>query len=1465
MKKLSLFLALVFTLALLATACGNVATDPSAGTDDGAGHVHSYSAVYEFDECLHWQKCSGCSETTSPSNHQFDDGITTVYATETSPGEIVYSCIICEFSKIDVIPALGHSHSFSDSWSYDSTSHWHASNCGHDVTDSLSSHTFDTGSVLTSPTEDTDGEMLYTCTVCRYTKTESIPALGHSHSFSDIWCADDSGHWHIASCGHEAVSEKLEHNWNDGTIIELDDTNELNALVEYTCLDCGYKKAQKEMHTHTLVFVNTGNVNYHEAHTACENHGELSVMLEHSFDEGSLISEPTATDNGSMKYTCLDCGYEKTVVIEHEHTYSSEWSYDSTHHWRSATCAHSSTYGYAEHDYDESGICATCGRVFSDESGLTYTLSDDGTYYIVSAYSCTGSDESRNLYIPAAHLGKPVLEIGDNVFRSVGYDVYSITLPEGILKIGEYAFYECATYITVPSTVETVGAYAFYNYTYTPGSSLIPASLVTVGDYAYAGASLGGFYIPDSVRSIGAHAFDGATADGSYYSELNISSSVETIGTNAFANTSICYVLTFGFDTFRADMFENSTIYGSIQFTDGCKIIESGSVNFSGVDIYVGTTVEVIEDGAFCMNYNSIHINAPNAVMGNYNFGLQQEPSYLRLEAIKEIGDSCFVFTSIGYDLYLPEGLVSIGDNSFIMNSGNSVWMTLSIPSTLTEIGSDSLVAANATISPYEKWCIEYGGTVAQWSEISLPDNEIWRHAEVSASDGVAHEAEHTYLYEYSDEQYHTRSYYCSCHYDCETLTEEHDFIANGTLMVCVCGYEVENDPHEHTFETVWDDSCHWKVTNCKDHDPVTSDPVEHTFVDSDDGYLIYRKCSDCGYYVYLPSSHQHTYYEQWSTDAYYHWHAASCAHSQLTSDMSQHTFEDGICTVCSYTADLFEYEDYDGESYKITGINTAILGDADYYVINIPAYHDGLPVRALGDDLFIGIGEATKTVIISIPETVEYIGSSCFAKTRIHTLKIPDSVKSLASWAFSGAVIEHIELGCGLTVIPERALNGMITESLTIPEGVKRIEENALSECTNLKALYLPSTIEYIGYQSGLNLLDANSFGMIYFNGTVAQFESVSVDFTSWTGVYGVQVTCTDGVCEIGEQHECDVAGGMYLYDGIYHWNVTMCEGHDPIMVNVSEHSFTTYSGSWGSYTRCICGYMIDEHYHEYSTEWTYNDTEHWHAGSCGCEGLESDRTYHEIDSSTGACTYCGYEPDTFIYELNADGMSYTITSVNMNIDISSLTELVFPDEYLGLPVTAIGYGTEITYSGYNITSIVLPDTVTSIGAYAFRDFALTHLVIPDSVTYIGEYAFYECRSLTSVQLGSGLTSLSAGVFCGCHQITQFTIPGNVKTVDQNAIYSTGLSVVTVEEGVERIEMNAFGGSYISDIYLPSSIEYFGGIESYNATVGAIHYSGTKSEWLNAAYEYTMYYWTSDTAIICSDGQLTDEDIADM
>ena len=90
------------------------------------------------------------------------------------------------------------------------------------------------------------------------------------------------------------------------------------------------------------------------------------------------------------------------------------------------------------------------------------------------------------------------------------------------------------------------------------------------------------------------------------------------------------------------------------------------------------------------------------------------------------------------------------------------------------------------------------------------------------------------------------------------------------------------------------------------------------------------------------------------------------------------------------------------------------------------------------------------------------------------------------------------------------------------------------------------------------------------------------------------------------------------------------------------------------------------------------------------------------------------------------------------------------------------------VAYPGGKAGSYIIPDSVTSIGPYAFAECAgLTGVTIPDSVTSIGETAFYLCRSLTNVTIGDSVTSIGEWAFADCSSLTSIYFNGDAPTLD--------------------------------------------------------------------------------------------------
>ena len=118
---------------------------------------------------------------------------------------------------------------------------------------------------------------------------------------------------------------------------------------------------------------------------------------------------------------------------------------------------------------------------------------------------------------------------------------------------------------------------------------------------------------------------------------------------------------------------------------------------------------------------------------------------------------------------------------------------------------------------------------------------------------------------------------------------------------------------------------------------------------------------------------------------------------------------------------------------------------------------------------------------------------------------------------------------------------------------------------------------------------------------------------------------------------------------------------------------------------------------------------------------------------------------------------------------------------------------------------SIMIPDSVTSIGSFAFSGCAsLTSVTIGNSVTSIGDYAFEFCDSLTSITIPDSVTSIGSFAFYGCTSLTSITIPDSVISIGSWAFYGctklTSVYYMGTETEWSRITIDSNGNSAITN-----------------------------------------------------------------
>ena len=148
-----------------------------------------------------------------------------------------------------------------------------------------------------------------------------------------------------------------------------------------------------------------------------------------------------------------------------------------------------------------------------------------------------------------------------------------------------------------------------------------------------------------------------------------------------------------------------------------------------------------------------------------------------------------------------------------------------------------------------------------------------------------------------------------------------------------------------------------------------------------------------------------------------------------------------------------------------------------------------------------------------------------------------------------------------------------------------------------------------------------------------------------------------------------------------------------------------------------------------------------------------------------------------------------------------SQITQVLLPNT-----LTSIGYGAFLDC--LKLTELRIPDSVRRIGGSAFSNcYALTQVTLPGQLEYLGPEVFDYCVSLSHILLPQSLKRLPNAVFRGCSALQQITLPGSLASIGDEAFADCAIPSIALPDSLKTIGFSAFSGAGLTQITLPDGL----------------------------------------------------------
>ena len=435
--------------------------------------------------------------------------------------------------------------------------------------------------------------------------------------------------------------------------------------------------------------------------------------------------------------------------------------------------------------------------------------------------------------------------------------------------------------------------------------------------------------------------------------------------------------------------------------------------------------------------------------------------------------------------------------------------------------------------------------------------------------------------------------------------------------------------------------------------------------------------------------------------------------------------------------------------------------------------------VTAIGNNAFQGC-TSLKEVVMS--KNITSIGQYAFSKTAISRIELPDSLNTLGNYAFSESSIEEVNVPASVTSfgtnmfskcasLKRATINCSVVNNNTffgclnlaeveLSEGVQRIGDTAFSGCSALKEITIPSTVCNNPVPSSTSQAQVLGIGKNAFK------ECTSLE----------SITFAEGG-----------SAGLTLAEGAFTGcsSLTAVDFTERLVNGVDKNSGVFPAIGKNAFSDCTSLAVVTN----LGVLEGIGDFAFKNAAITEIK-LPAMLTYYGTSPFMGCpLTKIDIEDGNQTLEVK-DGILYDKSLTKLLIyPIGLEGEVSIPDS-----VEEIGEG---VFAGSGISAITLPSSLTEVGAQAFKGCKkLTRVVLPEGCTAIGANAFTDCPMLESINIVDciKMTSIGDYAFKGCSKLVA-ELPASLEKIGIDAFRGTSINTAFISNKVTSIGANAFMG----------------------------------------------------------------------